>query len=608
MDEALNNPTVESPQAAYKRLLQQNRDRLKVHQKWDWYLGYGKLTLGLLMAFFMVWFLYRLHGIWPLFVALAAFIVLAIMHEKVFKKIRDIKTIVTHYECGLARLEDRWAGMGESGDRFLDATHPYARDLDLFGKGSVFELLCTFRTRAGEETLAHWLLEPAPPDEIRARQSAAQELRTRLGFRERLFTAGNRIRLGLSPDSLAVWGECEPSFGSPWLPLLTASLAILWIASLIYGFLRNSYTPVLLLSACNLVVDSRIMKRLATSVVAVETATGDLDLLIEVLKVLEQEQFESPKLVHLQSALQVGRIAPSAALGGLDRIVRYLEQRRNRLLTWFGLDRFLIYTPQWMFKVESWRREFGPAIRGWLAAVGEMEAIAALSGYAFEHPGDTWPEFNAECPCFEAEGLAHPLLPVGKAVRNDLKLCDGLQLIVLSGPNMSGKSTFVRGIGVNAVLAQCGAPIRAKRLRMSRLAVGASICVLDSLQGGVSRFYAEIKRLKLISDAAEGPIPVLFLLDELLSGTNSHDRLAGTQLVVEALVQRGAIGLVTTHDLALAQIPESMNGSARNFHFEDHLEDGELAFDFKLKPGVVQTSNALKLMQSIGLVSAQSVL
>jgi DNA mismatch repair ATPase MutS len=287
--------------------------------------------------------------------------------------------------------------------------------------------------------------------------------------------------------------------------------------------------------------------------------------------------------------------------------VRYLEQRRNKLLVWFGLDRFLIYTPQWMFKVESWQREFGPAIRGWLAAVGEIEVLAALSGYAFEHPGDVWPEFDDERPCFQAESLAHPLLPEGKAVRNDLNLCNGLQLIVLSGPNMSGKSTFVRGIGVNAVLAQCGAPVRAKRLRMSRLAVGASICVLDSLQGGVSRFYAEIKHLKLISDAAQGPIPVLFLLDELLSGTNSHDRFAGTLLVVEALVQRGAIGLVTTHDLALAQIPESMTGSARNFHFEDHLEDGKLAFDFKLKPGVVRTSNALKLMQSIGLVAAPSV-
>jgi hypothetical protein len=607
MNETLDNPKAESPPASYTRLLQLNRDQLEVQERWHRYLGYSKVVVGLFMAFFMVWLLHKLHGIWPLFVGFGAFVVLAIVHEKVLKKIRDIKTIITHYECGVARLEDRWAGMGESGDRFLDAMHPYARDLDLFGKGSVFELLCTFRTRAGEETLAHWLLEPAPPDEIRARQGAAQELKTRIGFRERLFTAGHKARLGLHPHLLAAWGERAPSSGSRWLPLLTATLAILWVALLIYGILRNFYLPVLLLSICNVLINSRIMKRLATSVVAVEAAASDLDLLIEVLKIIEVEQVESPKLVHLQSALQVGGVSPSAAVRELDLIVRFLEQRRNGLLSWFGLDRFLFYTPQCMFKAECWRREFGPAIRGWLAAVGEMEVLAALSGYAFEHPGDAWPEFDDECPCFEAESLAHPLLPAGRAIGNDLKLCDGLQLIILSGPNMSGKSTFVRGIGMNAVLAQCGAPVRAKRLRMSRLAVGASICVLDSLQGGVSRFYSEIKRLKLISDAAEGPIPVLFLLDELLSGTNSNDRLAGTRLVVEALVQRGAIGLVTTHDLALAQIPESMNGSAMNFHFEDHLENGELAFDFKLKPGVVHTSNALKLMQAIGLVAAQPV-
>jgi hypothetical protein len=605
MDETRDNPNADSPLAAYNRLLQQNRDRLALQQKWDKALGYAKVALGLLVAFLLVRFVHELHGIWPLLVAVAAFVVLAIVHEGVLARIREIKSIIVYYDRGAARLEDRWAGTGEGGDRFLDDAHPYARDLDLFGKGSIFELLCTFRTRAGEETLAHWLLEPAPPDEIRARQNAARELKTRIGFRERLFTAGDRVRLGLHPDSLVAWGERTFSFASRWLSLLTPALAVLWAASLVYGFLRDSYMPLLLLSILNLLVNSRIMKRLATSVEAVEAATSDLDLLVEVLKILEQEQFESPRLVHLRSALQAGGIAPSLAVRRLDRIVHYLEQRRNLLVRWFGA--LVFYTVQLMFKAESWQREFGPAIRGWLATVGEMEVLAALSGHAYEHPGDAWPEFDDQCTRFEAESFAHPLLPESKAVPNDLKLGDGLQLIVLSGPNMSGKSTFVRGIGVNAVLAQCGAPVRAKRLRMSPMAVGASICVLDSLQGGVSRFYAEIKRLKLISDLAQGPIPVLFLLDELLSGTNSGDRFAGTELVVGALVQRGAIGMVTTHDLALAEIPKGMNGTARNFHFEDHLENGQLAFDFKLKPGVVRTSNALKLMQSIGLVKAQSL-
>jgi DNA mismatch repair ATPase MutS len=192
--------------------------------------------------------------------------------------------------------------------------------------------------------------------------------------------------------------------------------------------------------------------------------------------------------------------------------------------------------------------------------------------------------------------MAHPLLPSAKAVPNDLKLGDGLQLLIVSGPNMAGKSTFIRSIGVNAVLAQCGAPVRAARLRLSPLTVAASICILDSLSGGVSRFYAEIHRIKLISDLAESPVPVLFLLDELLSGTNSHDRLAGSEFIVRSLVERNAIGMVSTHDLALTRIPETMQGRAANFHFEDRFEDGQLIFDYKLKPGVVKTSNALELM------------
>jgi DNA mismatch repair ATPase MutS len=166
---------------------------------------------------------------------------------------------------------------------------------------------------------------------------------------------------------------------------------------------------------------------------------------------------------------------------------------------------------------------------------------------------------------------------------------------------MAGKSTLIRAIGINAVLAQCGAPVRAKRLRLSPLAVAASICVLDSLQGGISRFYAEITRLKLITELTSGPLPVLFLLDELLNGTNSHDRRIGAEGLVRNLVERGGIGMVTTHDLALAKMVDHLGSRAANFHFEDHLENGQLRFDYKLTPGVVETSNALKLMRSIGL-------
>ncbi|MGB6691018.1 MAG: mismatch repair protein [Terracidiphilus sp.] len=600
MDSFAGSPGNESPRAVYGHLLSENQARLFSHRRRDKLFVGAKIAIAVAAVGMMLLYLHAGHGIWMLGMAFAVFVALALLHERVLRSIRDVKAVIAFYERGIARLEDRWAGTGESGERFLDATHPYARDLDIFGKGSIFELLCTCRTRAGEEMLARWLLEAAPPDEIRARQAAGDDLRNRTRFREKLFTAGHRVRLGVHPDALTAWGENEQRFGSQWFSVLAAALAVLWIAAGVYGLARGSYDIFLLLSLINLGVSRWRRQGLHASADAIDAAAADLGLLAQVLEILERESFTSPRLKDLQAELKTDGIPPSAAVKKLDRIAHYLESRRNLLVRW--IDPFVFYSAQLTMMAEAWRRKFGPAIRGWLAAVGEMETLAALGGHAFEHPDDCWPEFVDRSPCFDAQAFAHPLMPEGKAIPNELNLDDELQLIVLSGPNMAGKSTLVRAIGVNAVLAQCGAPVRASRLRMSSLAVGASICVLDSLQGGVSRFYAEIKRLKLISDLAQGPVPVLFLLDELLAGTNSHDRLAGTEYVVSDLVQHGAIGMITTHDLALARIPESMNGQTRNYHFEDHLEDGELRFDYKLKAGVVQTSNALKLMQSIGLL------
>jgi DNA mismatch repair ATPase MutS len=202
---------------------------------------------------------------------------------------------------------------------------------------------------------------------------------------------------------------------------------------------------------------------------------------------------------------------------------------------------------------------------------------------------------------FDGESLGHPLIAESRSVRNDVRLGAAPRAMIVSGSNMSGKSTLMRTIGTNVVLAQAGAPVRAKSLRLSPLAIGASIHILDSLQTGASRFYAEITRLRQIVELTKGELPLLFLLDEILSGTNSHDRLIGAEAVVKGLVERGAVGVVTTHDLALTRIVETLNGRAANVHFEDHLENGRMIFDYKMRPGVVQRSNALELMRSVGL-------
>ena len=563
----------------------------------------GYVQLGL-AAFCLGWILFRLSRFSKadllVLLPVAAFLGLAALHSKLIRRVTLCSRAIRFYEQGMARIDGSWAGQGIPGERFLEPSHPYARDLDLFGRASIFELLCTARTRAGEEALAGWLLAPASPDEVYNRQAAVGELSGRLQFREDLAKLGEDVALGVRPTLLTAWGEAKAVFPSGMFRIVVPLLAGAWILSAIaWGLWGLPWSCVLALTLVNLVFSNRVGRRLNEATHAAEEAGNGLKLLSQVLAVFELEPFTSPRLLDLQAKLKREGVAPSQAIAKLSRMVESIESAHNLFVRMF--DPVIFWRLQFVLAAERWRRRYGGLVGQWLGAVGELEALASLGGYTYEHPEDVFPEFIEESPCFAAEGLAHPLVPRDRAVTNDLRLGPELQLMIVSGPNMAGKSTFLRGIGVNAVLAQCGAPVRAARLKLSPLTVTASICVLDSLEGGVSRFYAEIQRLKQIMDLTDGPAPVLFLLDELLSGTNSHDRLIGTRSFVTKLIERGAVGLVSTHDLALTAIPGEIGSRAVNCHFEDHLETGQLKFDYKLYPGVVQTSNALTLMRSIGL-------
>jgi DNA mismatch repair ATPase MutS len=261
----------------------------------------------------------------------------------------------------------------------------------------------------------------------------------------------------------------------------------------------------------------------------------------------------------------------------------------------------LLWTPQLAFAIERWRVQLGPDLGRWIDAVGEFEALCAIAAFRYEHPDYAFPEIVEGAPRFEGDAIGHPLLPGDRCVRNDLTLSAENPVLIVSGSNMSGKSTLLRTIGINTVLGLAGAPVCANALRLSPLAIGASIRLQDSLLEGNSRFYAEILRLRQITELSQDGLPVLFLLDEILNGTNSHDRGIGAEAVVRNLAQSGALGLVTTHDLALTRFAESLSPRATNVHFQDHLEDGVIAFDYRMHPGVVTKSNALELMRAVGL-------
>jgi len=592
--------TAQNPAACYQRHLDTWRETDRRYKQASGRLGVATLLFLGISVVSAAWIVtFRISAIYWVLLPLAFLVFLAITHERVIRTIRVNARRIAFYERGLARLANQWMGTGETGDRFSDPSHPYARDLDIFGTGSLFELLCTARTRAGEETLARWLLFPASPEEVRFRNDSVAELRERVDLREELAALGKDFRSGVQPEPLVIWGEGASTLNPGLLQIALPLLAFLWICSLAAWAGFGLKLPALLISVVNLAIAIKFRERTSKSASTIEQAAQDLKLLSQVLARVEQESFVAPKLQGLYVALQSNGVIASRSIARLNRRVDFLVSRRHLALQ--ALDPFVFWSLQWTLAIEAWRKKFGPAIRAWLAALGEIEALLDLAGYAYEHPGDVFPVFTDEAPLFDAVGLAHPLIPEDRAIRNDLILGRDLRFIVISGPNMAGKSTFIRSVGINAVLAQCGAPIRARKLQLSRLSVGASVCVLDSLQGGISRFYAEITRLKVIADLTDGPMPVLFLLDELLQGTNSHDRRIGAEAVVRNLVKRGAIGLLTTHDLALAEIAVEVGTQGANFHFEDHLEDGKLRFDHRLSPGIVQTSNALRLMRSIGL-------
>lgn len=546
----------------------------------------------------------------------ALFVLLVILHDRADAARKRALRAVDYWEQGLARIEERWVGRGEAGARFYDDAHPYARDLDLFGRGSLFELLCTARTRAGEETLARWLLHPAAAGEVRARQAAVGELRERLGLRESLALAGADVRAEVDPAALSRWGAAPPLLTSS-LPWLGVALLTLASATTLIGWMaqRWSFVP----PAIALVVVGAVMRLYRDRVQAVHAGVDrpgrDLLVLALVVGLFEREQFSSARLQALVARLKNEGEPASRRIARLSRLVDWANAQRNQFFAPIGW--MLLWPVHFAYAIERWRARSGADVARWIDVIGELEALAALAGYAYERPDEPMPEIVDESPRFVAEGLGHPLIPRDRCVRNDLALGDDVRLLIVSGSNMSGKSTMLRTVGINVVLALAGAPVRARALRLSPLQVGATLRIQDSLAEGASRFYAEITRLKQLVDLAQqvsppqewraqphssgGRTPLLFLLDEILAGTNSHDRRIGAEAVVRGLVEHGAIGLVTTHDLALAEMAAALGARARNVHFEDRMVDGKLQFDYRMRDGIVQHSNAIALMRAVGL-------
>ena len=593
-------PSDLSPSEEYKQR-QQSRETQVAHFE-KLHLRFGNLRLLVVVATLIAaWFsLYNdAFSPWWLLVALVVFVVIAVIHARILRKRSCAERAVDFYRKGLARIEDRWTGTGQTGERIDIHSSLYATDLDLFGPGSLFELLSLARTRMGEDTLAVWLLAPSSVTEIKPRQAAVAELRSRLDLREDVAILGEDLKVGVHSEALTQWAEAPNQLKLKALRWISLLLSLASVASAIYWAQRGEKAPFFIILIIATIITASLRKHTAEVLHSTEHALKDLQLLSSMLARLEREEFKCSRLQALKADLFSHHLAGSQAIGRLRTIVEHISALENPIMR--ALNVPLLYGVQVAYAAEAWRSEHAVAVRSWLRAIGEAEALLSVSAYSYEHPADPFPEFVEGPPCFNATELGHPLIPAAKCVRNNISICGETRVLLISGSNMSGKSTLMRAVGINTVLAMAGAPVRAQRLQLTPLQIGASILINDSLQEGSSRFYAEITRLRHICDLAEQHPPILFLLDELLQGTNSKDRLIGAEGVVRGLLDSGAIGLISTHDLALTNIGEQRDSRLHNVHLQDEIEDGKMKFDFKLQDGVVTKSNGIELMRLIGL-------
>ena len=565
-------------------------------------LGNARLALGIVTAL-LVWLSYGPAGVsgWWILAPLFLIVGLFAQNAKVTRRRDFAERGIRYYDRAIDRVKNQWQGKGEAGERFRNANHVYCEDLDIFGKGSLFELLCTMRTAAGEDTLAAWLLHPSSTEEAQARQQAVRELSSRLGLREDIALLGEDVRSQVRADVITSWGARPPIPFPAFLQPLAIVFSLIAFSVSIAFLLQRVPLWALTLS---LLVNGAIVfftRPVVSQIIAsVETPASHLAILALLIQRIEQENFQAPLLQQWIIQLRAGGLPAAAQIRRLERLIDWLGAGSHPIVKVVQLA--FLWPLQVALRIELWRRQSGVHIGEWINALAGFEALSALASLAFERPTWEFPELLSPAQAnLTATSLRHPLIAEQRCIANDVTLNETQRLLIVSGSNMSGKSTLLRTIGLNTVLAWAGAPVNASRLLISPLQTGASIRVTDSLQDNRSRFFAEITRLRQIVDLTREPMPVLFLLDELLSGTNSHDRRIGAAGLVKGLLRGNTIGLLTTHDLALAEIATDLAASASNVHFEDRITDGKMEFDYQLRPGVVTHSNALELMRAVGL-------
>lgn len=574
-------------------------DKLKQKKRALGWLRFSSV-IGIFAVFYFLWAAGAVYIAGGVVALVALFIVLVKRDLENLDRIKHLQLLIEVNQNELKALHGDITPF-DGGLQHLPKEHEYAADLDIFGSSSLFRYLNRTTSEAGSKTLAACLLKAAPIDLINQRKKAARELTEKISFMQHFMAEGKKHPLTLgSIERLNRWMETPPLFSrfAPWkvlrylLPAIIITITTLFFLDLASS---NLFYLTLFIFA---VIAYQIDKKVAPVHDQLSDIAKEMATLTQAMRLIEQETFSSPLLTELQAAFQKNEHA-SRSVGRLQKILERLDLRYNIMLS-LPLNLLLLWNLQQMLDLEKWKKDRRLRLQEWIDAIGTLEALNSFAVLRFNHPAWVWADVVPDYFKIHGKEIGHPLIPAQKRVNNPIDMHQRGCIFLLTGSNMAGKSTYLRSIGVNVVLALAGAPVCATEFSVSHVRLMSSMRIADNLEESTSTFYAELKKLKAIIEQVREKEPVFILLDEILRGTNSNDRHTGSKALMKQFLEEETAAIIATHDLELA-VWNNPEECILNYHFDVSVENEELYFDYKLKPGICTSLNASILMRKIGI-------
>ncbi|MEO8853072.1 MAG: hypothetical protein ABI359_04790, partial [Ginsengibacter sp.] len=593
-----------NPKEFYQNRLEELKTQLKnLKQRKS---SFAWLRLGSIAAIFFAFYLLWSFGV--VYVVIATVILLFIFTRLIYadlknqSKIEHTNKLINICENELKCLDGDYYGF-ETGAEHIPKEHPYSNDLDIFGRASIFQYINRTTSEPGSRRLADYLKSPASKEDILKRQIATKELSTKVEWMQDLQAEGKKNKITFSTNKrLEDWMKEPPVLSNfkpwKWLRYLLPAIILIIVALYIFDEVGNSIFYITLLIFA--VIAYQLNKVIAPVHETLSKVADELNTLSASISLIENESFNSPLLKDLKAVFLENNKRASADILRIKKILDKLDLRYNLILS-LPLNLLLLWNLQQVLDLEKWKAGQQNNLNSWFDTLADFEALNSFGILYFNHPEWIFSTILPEYFSIAGKEIGHPLIPVEKRVDNFIDIPNNTELMLVTGSNMAGKSTYLRSIGVNVVLAMAGSPVCARSFSVSHVQLISSMRITDNLEESTSTFYAELKKLKTIIEKVNAGERVFILLDEILRGTNSLDRHTGSKALIKQLIKKNAAAIIATHDLELANLKEEFSENILNYHFDVQVSNDELYFDYQLKPGVCNSLNASILMKKIGI-------